>query len=462
MKLFGFELVRPGRDNAPGETAELRAELADVRGQLSAIQQLAAEPSRRTPYLLDNPWHFWVTQNPKHLPGKLLDVYNLRRMADTYDVLRSCIEHIKREVASTPVKFVARDPNDQTQARARDIRDAEDWILHDDGPLGGCGKTRREFETELIEDLLVVGAWAVWFRNDRAGRPLEAHAIDASTIKPRVDAYGWPDRETPFEQYVQGVQGAGFRPGELRYTGIFKRSYSPYYWAPGELIAHTVMRAIYADDWNGSWLTEGNVRATDAFTLPVEWTPDQIDQWMQTYFSLYSGASAARQKTKFFPGGTEKLSDHSRKDQDFTEYERWLMRRTCSLFGVAPEAIGYATETYKASQEGAIDNARRTGVSAVVLELRRLLYDDILQRIGLGKVRTIDHEDEPESPQDQAERLTKLAGGPVISVNEAREELGRDPLQNGNELRNAPTATTEPTGDEPGGPDRENENGKDR
>ena len=157
-------------------------------GSAVALAQLRPEgPSRDgRPYYLDEPWKYWIVQNPKHLPGKLIDVQTLRLMADTYDVARSCILYIQGEAAATPLEVVPRDPEAAGASAAR-VKEVEQWLT-DDGALGGSARTRRQFEDTMIEDALVVGAYAVWYQLNKRGEPMQAFTIDASTIRPRVES----------------------------------------------------------------------------------------------------------------------------------------------------------------------------------------------------------------------------------------------------------------------------------
>lgn len=420
-----------------------------------AAQEAAAEVSRATktsidmliaeghaagerPYALDNPWRYWVVQQPKKLPDKLVDVVTLRTMADTYDVLRSCINHLVGEVQATPLDVVPADPDNDSEAVKKRCKAAKAW-LDDSGPLGGYGVPRRHFEAKMIEDVLVVGAYAAWYERLRGGGTGQVAVIDASTIKPRTDQFGWPDPETPYEQYVQGVQVCGFKPGEIRYDGLYPRSYSPYFFSPVEFLVSAVTSALKSDEWNRTWLTEGNVRTGDALALPADWTPEQVMQFQSYWDAMLAGDAQARQRTRFLPSGTSKIADHSRKDQDFQEFDLWLLRRTCSVMGVQPASIGFVGEQYKVSQDASMAETKYTGV-AKLLTLRKAFYDDLFVRLGFAGVVVSGATEDPEDGEKVSRRLTTAAGGPYQTVNEARAEVGLDPIEGGDVLRMLPTS----------------------
>lgn len=399
-------------------------------GEQYALAQLRPESPRAggRPYHLDEPWHFWVVQNPKHLPGKLIDVATIRTMADTYDPLRSCIAYLQNEVRGTPIDIVARDPDSGKNVDA-DIKSFKEWLC-DDGPLGFTSQSRAHFEAQMVEDTLTVGAYAVWYQNSRVGKPNAAYVIDASTIRPRVDSMGWPDETIPFEQFIQGVQAAGFFPNELRYDGLYPRSYTPYFVSPIEWLIYLVTTALKADAWNGDWLLSGNTRKGDVFTLPESWSVEQIKQFAEYWDALLAGHPGERSKSRFLPSGSEKIADFSRHEMDFQIFEEWLMRRTCSIMGVSPASIGHETRQYQVSQKSSFKQTRRVGVNRL-LELRRDFYNDLLRRLDLGHLEAIDVTEDLEEQKDRAERFSKSVGVPYETVNEARKVIGLDPVEGG-------------------------------
>lgn len=383
-------------------------------------------------YAFDNPYRYTVPQAPRRKPDSFVTIEVLRHMADSYDVLRSCIEQIKREVVRTPIKVKSRDGS------KNEARIAEGQRLFDSaGPIGGIGRRRAHFEREVIEDTLVIGANAIYCSGTKGGRIYEALAIDASTIRPNVDAFGWVDDSKAFEQWVQGLYVRSFARSELIYDGLAPRSYSPYFVSPVEWLAATVLSAIKADEWNRTWLTDGTT-VSDLLAMPMEWTPDMIRDFYQFFSEMNSGNAVERQKMKMVPGGSQKVGSNSRKDQDFQEYEMWLLRRTCSIMGMQPASIGYVGEQYKVTQGDSMDHSSVYGVGAI-LEMLKATYDYLLGRLGYPDLEMIFVPDEEDRKQKVSTRLVAECGGPIKSPNEGREELGYPPIEGGDTLRNAQT-----------------------
>lgn len=383
-------------------------------------------------YAWDNPWQYYTPQAPTRRPGSSVDMRTLRIIADSYDILRSCINHIKREVAAVPISIVTKEDSDQSESTKLRIKEATDWF-DTGGGLGGKGYRRSQFESVLIEDLCVIGAGAVYYHPTRKGNPYEAVNIDSSTIRPRVDNYGWPGPgEDVWEQWVLGIHVASFTREEMRYDGVFPVSHSPYFKSPIEWLISTINGALQADQWNLSWLTDGTT-PSDAYAMPADWTPDQIKDFWNFFNATNAGNTKSRVKAKMFPSGTQKVNEGTRKEHDFQEFMLWLMRRTCSIMGVSPASIGFAGEQYKVSQEGSMDGTSAFGVG-IVLEYRDATYNDMLSRLGYDELLCTSVTAKEDSAKDRASTNQTLVGAPVKSINEARADEGLDPIEGGDQV----------------------------
>lgn len=437
-----FEAVMETAVHRAAEQTALRvrAEVAEeVRGLLaqgaSPIPELPAQVGQ-APYgafAFDRPWQYYTPTAPRRKPDALVDVDTLRQLADSYDILRSCIQHIKREVSAVPLDIVAVDDSaDEAKSGAR-IQEAKRFFGMRGG-LGGHRRRRSQFESELIEDLFVIGASAIYLQPTLGKRGIaEAVAIDAATIRPRVDAWGWPGPgEVAYEQWIQGMRVAEFTDDELIYDGLYPVSYSPYFKSPVEYLIHVVHSALRADGWNRDWLTDGNT-PTDLFTLPENWTPEQIQSWQNHWDQLLSGDSKARQRAKFLPSGSQRVGAASRKDQEFSTFELWLMRRCCAIIGVQPASIGFAGEQYKVSQEKSTEVTTDIGVG-VVLDWRVEIYNELLCRNGFEDLQAQNVKATAGQSRERAETNVRLVGGGIKTPNEARAEEGLEPIEGGGEL----------------------------
>lgn len=380
-------------------------------------------------YHYDDPLWYSTPVPPQRRPGSIVSIKTLRAMADNYDVLRACIQHLKREVSQVPIQVAPLNAKDDRRKTKQAVKEASAFFSQAGG-LGGVGKRRSHFEGEVIEDLCIVGATAVFWQQDRMGRPLEAVALDAATIRPKVDGFGWPGPgDFVYEQWVWGVLSAEFTRDQLVYDGLSSRSYTPYFASPVEWLVNAVNSALRADDWNRKWLTDGNT-PSDLLAVPDTWTPEQIKDFSAFFDAMMSGDSAQRQRTKFVPSGTNRVQGASRKDSDFQEFELWLLRRTCAIMGVQPASLGFAGEQYKVSQGDSMESTSQFG-AGVLLDFRKETYDDAIRRMGYADLVEVQNvTSREEKATERATRNAQLVSGGIKTPNEARQEEGleADPL----------------------------------
>ncbi len=396
-------------------------------------------------YGYDNPIWYATPYSPKRRPDTLVTTDLIRQFADRYDILRSCINHLKREVEAQPFDIVPRDPHAPKSGIQARVMEAGQFF----GRAGGLGlptESRRHFESKIFEDLLVLGCWAVWKGWSLGGRLQEMLAIDAATFRPRMDAYGWPGPEDVwYEQWIMGMKirdfeatglnpseaykVGGFGRDEIVYDGLWPMTWTPWFRSPVEYLITTVMAALASDKWNRQWLTTGDT-PSDVFFLPPEWTPEEIETFALYFNQMLSGNTEKRRQTKFLPGVLANKQSSGRKDQDFEKFDLWLARRTAAIMGVQLSSIGFAGEQYKVSQVESNDLTSRLGTVSL-LAMRKELYDSVLSDLGFGDLEIQDRVGPEESKTDLAARLLTSTQVAHKTVNEARLEDGLPPVPGG-------------------------------
>lgn len=415
--------------------AAVRAKtIAEVERGITAMNMAFPQPqSAKHPiYGYDYPYRSYTPMAPTRRPDSPVTVSTLVKLADTYDVLRDCIQHLKREVTAVPIEISVKDGKTPSGRAEERIAKAMNFLSRKGG-IGGIGVSRSEFEGKLLEDLLVIGAAAVWYHPTVGGSVYQCLAIDAATIRPASDAYGFP-ADPPYEQWIQGMKTGDYDYSQLSYTGlpINANSRSLYYKSPVEWLINVVNSALRADQWNREWLVSGNTPA-DMIAMPPEWSPDQVIQWADYWDSKLSGETKERVKTKFLPAGSQKVGSNTRKDQDFQEFELWLLRRTCACMGVQPASIGFAGEQYKVSQNDSMESTSAFG-AGVILEWRKAFYDDLLERLGFPDLEVLNINAREEKIAERAQRNSTLVSGAIKTPNEARQDEGLEPIEGGDTL----------------------------
>jgi phage portal protein BeeE len=403
---------------------------ADALQRVSGVVQEALEraqgPGMAGAYAFANAPYYQPTISPERRPYAPVSISTLRALADNYDILRACIEQLKREVAVVPIQVVSRTGKKDEAAKAR-IAQAQ-FLFSEDGPVGRASVPYDHFEQSMLEDSCVVGCAAIFHRRNRGGGWLDCDVIDAATIAIPLDSFGWEADGGLYEQWIQGQKVRTFTGDDISYDKLYAVSYQPYGRSPVEWLIHSVNRALRVDGWNLTWFTEGTTPA-DLLGLPEAWSADDVIKFTNWFDSL-SGNTSARVKTRFVPGGTTRLGSKSGSDVDFTPQELWLLRRTCAIMGVQPASIGFTGEQYKVSQDESMHATSRFGVG-VLLRLRKRRLDDILKRAGFGELETFIPEGETEKPKDRAAREQTEVQSGVRTINEVREARDLPPVEGG-------------------------------
>jgi len=377
---------------------------------------------------------FATPYSPRRRPDSLIDVQTIRRFADTYDIARSCINHLKREVQAQKFAIVAKDTKDTSRRTKSDIEDAYTFFTKDGG-LGEKNEGRRHYELKMFEDVLVLGCYASYYELSRSSDILRVLNIDAATIRPRMDYYGWPGPgEDWYEQWIQGLMVGAFKPEEIEYDGTWPTSNSPWFKSPIEWLLGSILSALKADEWNRAWLTDGT-QPGQTITLPEgeAWTPQACKDYVEWLTAMMSGDAKARQKMVFLPKGAQ-TKDNSRKDQDFSDFELWLAKRTGAVYGVSLASIGFEGSQYKVSQEGSQNQTSQFGAGAL-LDLRKEHYDGILAKLGFNHLEILNGETAEEKPIEKAQRLF-IATGNVgwMSPSQASQEMGGEAVEGADEI----------------------------
>jgi hypothetical protein len=418
------------------------------------------------PFSLDAAWpasgrplprrhEYRVGANLPLRPGvdRLVDFATLRALADRYDVLRICLRVRQQEVASQPWDIVVREsvPREQ-RARLADAKEEARRFFAMPDPVRQLPLSdwlRMALEETLVLDAQPVYLHPTWgegagpFGSDLAA--LEILAGD--TIRPLLDVRGAPPRPPApaYQQFLWGVPRVelqlpaldGERAARLdqepvaQFTSdqLFYRVYSPRAWtlygfSHVESIIVTINLALRRQQWHLGYFTDGSLPA-GIIHVPETWTPAQIAAFEEGWNLLLAGDPTWKQRVKAVPG-----------NQGFTQvkppvhqmdFDEFLMRVTCAGMDVTPEEIGLAPRQGlggKGWAEGAERRTERLSLRPLLLWFKEF-FDHILQ-VVLGQQElefrwlALDEEDRSAQVERQARQLEHG----VITVNEAREELG--------------------------------------
>lgn len=355
-------------------------------------------------------------------PGSAVDYVTLRRFSEQYDVARAVINRRKRKLSGLEWDIVSKEKdvkaNPAIQSTVRELID----------DIGGYKVRFREFLDTMVEDLLVLDALAVYKRPNLGGGLYSLEVIDASTIQLRVDQSGGTPEppEVAYKQVIRGTTVFDFTANEMYYEMMNPRSSSPYGLSPLESLILVVSTALKSDLYNLHMLTEGNI-PEGLYAVPETWNPQQIREFQEVWDAMLAGDTRATSKMKFTPPG-QYTPTMKPEDMRYKELQEWLMKKTCMLYEIPPQDLGFTDTVNKSTGEVQQDIGRDAGLLPLAKFFEEL-FADIIQ-IDLGfpdyklKFMGLDADNSQETATTNEIRIRSGQA----TVDEVRAEEGLDPI----------------------------------
>jgi HK97 family phage portal protein len=159
-------------------------------------------------------------------------------------------------------------------------------------------------------------------------------------------------------------------------------------------------------------------------------TDDQLKRLRAEMRASYGGASNAY-KTMILGGGLKPVDiSFSNKDQEFLGQLAWYRDKIMIGFGNTKASMGMVDDVNRASYEGSIIGWQRNTVKpdmeAIVNTLNEFLVPEFGQNLVLGFVDPV-----PEDRSDDVAEAKDLYPAGVLTLNEARELVGLDEMEDG-------------------------------
>lgn len=386
-----------------------------------------------------------INRTPKseQQSGSGVTYAQLRALADGYDLMRLAIETRKDQVAKLNWNFGPIDEKQQPDARCKELNDF--FRMPDQ---------EHDWDTwlrALLEDMLVIDAATVYPRPTLGGDVFSFELLDGATIKRVLDEFGrTPVPPQPaYQQILKGMPAVDYTREELVYKPRNVRTNRIYGYSPVEQVVMTVNIALRRQVHQLQYYTEGNIPEA-IMNVPPEWNVAQIKAFQEYWDSMIEGDTAARRHAKFVPGGVGYTPTRDPKLKD--EQDDWLARIVCYAFSVSPQAL--IKEMNRATAETAMKQAQQEGLQPVMNWVRSFMNHLVWKYKGWTDIEFKWAEQDEQSPKEKADTIKILhAEAKVITKDEARDMLGRDPLtpEQKEELQPAPPPQLVPVG-APDGP----------
>lgn len=161
-------------------------------------------------------------------------------------------------------------------------------------------------------------------------------------------------------------------------------------------------------------------------------TPEQIKQLHTEFRNSYQGVQNAYTVPIFSGGIKPETVQVTNRDAQFIEQQQWLRDKICSIFG-NPKSIITTDDVNRSNADATILNWKRTTITSEMKNITDTLNEFLVPLYGdnllLGFCDPVE-EDESSKITD----VKTLREADIITVNEAREELGMEAIDGGDEL----------------------------
>lgn len=370
----------------------------------------------------DYPYGYNINSTPRSEALSFnIDFDTLRRIADPaaggLDIVRLCIESFKDSIVSQ--KFTIRDRTTQEE-NEKSIK-IKNMLRKPDG-----FNSWRTWLRPLIEDHLVIDQPAIYIR--KQGKETYLDVADGALFKILIDPYGRTP-QAPFAAYQQNIKGipsVDYTTDELIIPIYNKRSNRVYGYSRVEQIVNIINLALQRQLSQITYWSVGSVPDM-LLSVPDTWNPEQLAQYQEYFNALLSGNIGERHKVQFIPSGT---MPHEIKEVPLkNELDDWLARIVSYCFSQSP--MWAISDMNRATASTALEVAKEQGIEPVKSWLCEV-FDQILEKAyNAPELEFAWIEETSTDPKIQAEILSIYVQNNILTVNEAREKMGLDPIAEG-------------------------------
>ena len=350
----------------------------------------------------------------------------LRALADNYDLMRLAIETVKDEMAKMSWQLKVREdlldtPGDEKKYSSQ-IKKIKDFLRYPDNEHSWDAWLRM-----ILEEMLVIDALSIYPRKTKGGSPYALEIIDGSTITRKINADGRtplpPD--TAYQQVLKGIPAVDYTADELIYAPRNPRAHKIYGYSPVEQCMMTVNIALRRQIHQLEYYTSGNM-ADVLIGVPKEWTVDQIKQFQEWWDSLHRGNLGERRAGKFVPADAAKGVYEMKAALLKDAYDDWLASIICFAFGISREAL--IKQMNRASSQSNRDVAMQQGLFPKLRWFKDLMDYIITKYFGEPDIEFAWDTDKESQPLEQAQINQINVNAGILTVDEVRADMGRDPM----------------------------------
>lgn len=369
---------------------------------------------------------FPINNGTTKKPRATVDFKTLRSFSVIYDVARACINHRKREIYNLDWGIVPKDNNGDDGKHSKQIESITSFFEYP-----AHATDFKAFVDKIIEDLLVLDAVVIWKDVTFGGEVKELVNVDGSTIRLRVGEDGMlpepPD--AAYQQVIDGKVVAEYDTEQIVYKMMNPRTNTPYGLGPLESLIIGVDAALRSQMLNASLLAEGTV-PEGFYSLPDDWDADQIKSFQNYFDALLAGNLSQNPRIKFMPGGRGVGYTPTKKSEDmkFLELEKWLLMKTCALFDVQPQDIGFTENINLNSGDTQAGISNQRGLIPTAKFLQQIFNEVILRDFGIRDLKFEWKGIQAVDEEFELKRSESMLKNGAMTIDEIRNKQGEKPF----------------------------------
>lgn len=280
----------------------------------------------------------------------------------------------------------------------------------------------RAWLSKFLWDVLAYDAGTLYRMRNNAGRAIGLRVVDGTTIAPLIDYHGnRPTGEAPaFVQYAQGVPWNWLTNDDIVYVPFRPMPNTPYGKSPMESILLNANTDLRFQNYFLSRFTEGTVPEGFAAS-PESWTPNQIEEFQESWDALMMGDETKKHQIRWVPGGTS--FTWTREEKFDPEFSLFMMRKTAAAYHVTPNDLGFTDTVNLANGETQTDVQFRIGDLPLIQHVQDILSSFIQDDLGYPLNFRFDTGGEKEDRLATAQVHKLYIDAGVISPSKVAEEI---------------------------------------
>jgi hypothetical protein len=398
----------------------------------------ATAPPGTPPRTTDYPVAYNVQIQPRDMEA--VSFAQMRSLADSYDLVRLCIETRKDQVGRMNWEFrLKQQPGESRRGHSeRNRGDRRIQQLNEFFQFPDREHTWQQWIRMLMEDLLVLDAativptvsadGALW-REGKALHGLEI--VDGATIARKIDIMGRTPAapDVAYQQIIKGLPAIDFTREQLIYRPRNLRPHKFFGFSPVEQIIMSINIGLRRQVHLLNYYTEGNIPEA-IVQVPKEWSADQIAEYQQWFDSKLAGNSAMRRRVTFVPESGQ--IQWTRDPRLHDPLDEWLARVVCYAFSISPQP--FISEMNRATAETSVEQAAAEGVLPIMAYLADTINFIVARYFpeSKGEIEFAWQPDRTTDPVQQAKVWDMLVRNGTLSIDEVREEMGKEGIGVGN------------------------------